>query len=55
MIISTQILRILAVFILAFSLSACGSTWEGVKNDASKNLQKTGDALNKAGKKLKTD
>ncbi|MBL4740804.1 MAG: hypothetical protein JKY12_07405 [Sneathiella sp.] len=53
--ISSQILRILAVSIIALSVSACGSTWEGVKNDTSKNLQKTGDALNKAGKKLKTD
>ncbi|MEH6402252.1 MAG: hypothetical protein V7750_02690 [Sneathiella sp.] len=47
--------RILIVPAIAFSLGACGSTWEGVKNDASENLQKTGDALNDAGKKIKTD
>ena len=46
---------VLSLFILssAAALGACGDTWRGVKKDTSDNLQKTGEALEKAGEKVK--
>jgi len=35
------------------SCGACGDTWEGVKKDTGDNLQSTGSAVEKAGKKVK--
>ena len=34
---------------LAAALSACGDTWNGVKEDTGQNLEKTGKAIEKAG------
>ncbi len=31
------------------SLSACGNTWQGVKEDTGENLEKTGKTIEKAG------
>lgn len=38
---------ILSVFILSFaaSLSACGDTWRGARQDTSENLEKASDAV----------
>jgi len=43
--------------VLSFALlaSGCGDTWRGVKEDTSKNMNKAGDAVVKAGEKLKSD
>lgn len=43
------------VFILGFAagLSACGDTWQGAKKDTGDNLKSAGEALEKAGDKLK--
>lgn len=34
---------------LVAALSACGDTWNGVKEDTGQNLEKTGKAIEKAG------
>ena len=43
--------------ILSFSLfaSGCSDTWQGVKEDTSKNMDKAGDVVIKAGEKLKSE
>jgi predicted small secreted protein len=50
-------LRRIATPLLALSfvmaLAACGDTWEGAKKDTGENLEKTGQALEKAGDKVK--
>ncbi len=38
---------------LATGLAACGDTWQGAKQDTSENLQATGQAIEKAGEKVK--
>ncbi|MEQ9639681.1 MAG: hypothetical protein RIM84_06605 [Alphaproteobacteria bacterium] len=40
---------------LAFvgSLAACGDTWRGAKRDTGQNLEATGNAIEKAGEKVK--
>ncbi|WP_340150778.1 hypothetical protein [uncultured Sneathiella sp.] len=43
---------ILSVALLA---SGCSDTWQGVKEDTSKNLDKAGDVVIKAGEKLKSE
>jgi predicted small secreted protein len=44
---------------LLFSASllvvGCSDTWQGVKEDTSKNLDKAGDVVIKAGEKLKSE
>ena len=45
-----------AIFLSASLLvSGCSDTWQGVKEDTSKNLDKAGDAVIKAGEKLKSE
>ncbi|MDO4694050.1 MAG: hypothetical protein Q4A62_05420 [Eikenella sp.] len=34
----------------AFALAACSSTWHGVKEDTSRNVEKTGDAVKAGGR-----
>lgn len=50
-------LRTLMSTLLALSfaaaLSACGDTWRGVKQDTGDNLEATGEAIDKAGEKVK--
>ncbi len=48
---------ILAAALLSASLmvSGCSDTWQGVKEDTSKNLNKAGDVVVKAGEKLKSE
>lgn len=43
------------LFVLGFaiSLSACGDTWRGVKKDTGENMEKTGNAIENAGEKVK--
>jgi hypothetical protein len=45
---------ILSVFILSFAtaLADCGDTWRGVKKDTGENMEKSGDAVSGAGKKV---
>jgi len=44
-----------SLILLAFaaSLSGCDDTWRGLKRDTGENLEKTGDALDRAGEKVK--
>lgn len=37
----------------AIGLGACGDTWRGVKKDTGDNLEATGEAMEKAGEKVK--
>ena len=36
---------------LGTALSACGDTWRGVKEDTGQNMEKTGEAIEKAGRR----
>jgi hypothetical protein len=47
-----QSLAILSVIAFAIGVAGCGSTWEGLKADTSKNLEKTGEAIDKAGESM---
>ncbi|MDX6752092.1 hypothetical protein SH611_19985 [Geminicoccaceae bacterium 1502E] len=38
---------------IAFGLGACGDTWRGLKTDTGENVEATGQALEKAGEKIK--
>jgi predicted small secreted protein len=40
---------------LAVIFSGCGDTWRGVKEDTGRNVEKAGDAVTKAGKKISDD
>jgi predicted small secreted protein len=42
-----------AVLLLASSLAGCGDTWQGVKKDTGENLEATGQAIERAGEKIK--
>lgn len=48
---------ILTAILLSASLmvSGCSDTWQGVKEDTSKNMNKAGDAVIKAGEKIKSE
>lgn len=48
---------IVSVLLLSFAAFAtgCGDTWQGVKADTGKNLEKAGDAVTKAGEKIKDE
>jgi predicted small secreted protein len=54
---STPKRLIATVFVVFFAagLSACGDTWEGLKQDTGENMQKTGSAIEGAGEKVKDD
>lgn len=43
-----------SLFLLAFaaSLTGCDDTWRGLKRDTGENLEKTGEALDRAGEKV---
>jgi hypothetical protein len=41
------------VFGMAASLSACGDTWRGFKQDTGENMEKTGETIEKAGEAVK--
>ncbi|WP_202526016.1 hypothetical protein [Sneathiella litorea] len=47
----------LAAILVSVSLlaSGCSDTWQGVKEDTSKNLDKAGNVVIKAGEKLKSE
>ena len=46
------LLALLAAFLLATTLTACGDTWRGAKQDTSDNLKATGQAVEKTGDKV---
>ncbi len=46
-------LAVLSVLAMAVSISACGDTWRGVKQDTGDNLETTGKALERSGEKVK--
>jgi predicted small secreted protein len=43
---------LIAILLTATLTAGCSNTWQGVKKDTSKTLQKTGDALSDTGKKM---
>lgn len=45
-------LALLTGLFLATTLTACGDTWRGAKEDTSDNLESTGQALEKAGENV---
>jgi predicted small secreted protein len=46
------LLALLTSLFLATTLSACGDTWRGAKEDTSDNMKATGEALENAGEKV---
>jgi predicted small secreted protein len=48
-----RILSPLLIAAFAIGVAACGDTWRGVKKDTGENLEKTGDAIESAGEKVK--
>ena len=48
-----KLIASLFVLSMAVGMSACGDTWRGAKEDTGDNLQSTGNALEKAGDKVK--
>jgi predicted small secreted protein len=46
---------IISLFLLSFvsALSACGDTWRGAKKDTGENMEKTGQAIERAGENVK--
>ena len=46
-------LAALAAILLLPALAACGDTWSGLRKDTGDNIQATGNALEKAGEKVK--
>ena len=38
---------------MTFGLSACGDTWEGLKEDTADNAEAAGEAIEEAGEKIK--
>lgn len=47
-----RLAALVAALLLASSLSACGDTWRGAKQDTSDNLKSTGQTLENAGEKV---
>jgi predicted small secreted protein len=45
----------LPLFVLSFaaSVAGCGDTWRGAKQDTGENLQKSGQAIERAGESVK--
>lgn len=41
-----------ACLLLPLGLAACGDTWAGLKKDTGENLEKTGEAIEDAGKSI---
>lgn len=48
-----SLLTIVALLGIAFGTAACGDTWRGLKTDTGQNVEATGEALEKAGEKIK--
>jgi hypothetical protein len=48
-------LRVLLALTLLSALAACGDTWSGMKKDTGDNMETTGEAIDKAGEKVKTE
>lgn len=48
------VLSILVLSLAGF-VSGCGNTWRGVKEDTSRTMDSAGDAVVKAGEKLKSE
>ena len=46
------LMALLAAFLLATTLTACGDTWRGAKQDTSDNLKSTGQTTENAGEKV---
>jgi|TARA_R110002072_G_scaffold234869_2_gene392451 predicted small secreted protein len=48
---------VLTVSFLSVALltAGCSNTWQGVKSDTSKNMDKAGDTVIKAGEKMKSE
>jgi predicted small secreted protein len=42
-----------AALLFALSLAGCGDTWQGVKKDTGENLEATGQAIERAGQKIR--
>ncbi|MGZ9159485.1 MAG: hypothetical protein ACXW36_11570, partial [Nitrospira sp.] len=45
-------LSVLAAFLLALGVTACGETWRGAKEDTRENVKTTGEGVEKAGEKI---
>lgn len=46
------LLTLAALFLAASTLTACGDTWRGAKEDTGDNLKSTGQTLQNAGEKV---
>ncbi len=43
---------VLAAFLMALGLAACGETWRGAKEDTRENVKTTGQGMEKAGENI---
>ncbi|MEM7025493.1 MAG: hypothetical protein AAF637_23350 [Pseudomonadota bacterium] len=46
--------RFAVVLLFGAAVAACGSTWEGVKDDTGSNLESVGESIDKAGEDIKS-
>ena len=46
------LLTLAAILVAASTLTACGDTWRGMKEDTSDNMKATGEAVENAGEKV---
>ncbi len=49
----TRFLTVTMLLGMMASLSACGDTWRGLKEDTGENMEKTGETLEKTGDAVK--
>jgi predicted small secreted protein len=48
-----RVILSLCALMLATSLAACGDTWRGAKQDTGENLNKSGQAIDRAGDRVR--
>lgn len=53
--IRSTFLTLFTLTLVTLALTACGSTWEGVKEDTGDNLEATGEAIEDAGEAVKPE
>lgn len=55
MITRSTMLSLFVLALLTVTLAACGSTWQGLKQDTGENLEATGQAIEDAGEAVKPE
>ena len=50
---TSKFLIAMMALLVILTMAGCGDTWRGLKKDASENIEAAGEAIEKAGKKIK--